>query len=50
MTDCLEHRCNLPVSVRALLNRQPMFSATTMEAAPADVQTVKLYRSLLSKM
>ena len=35
-----------PVIVRALLNRQPMLLATMIEAAPADVQTVKLYRAL----
>src|SRR4030095_4380071 len=37
------------VSVRALLKCQPTLLATTIEAAPADVHTVKLYRSLWSK-
>jgi hypothetical protein len=31
-----------PVIVSALLKRQPMLLATTIDAAPADVQTVKL--------
>ena len=39
-----------PVIVRALLNAHPMLPATTIEAAPADVQTVRLYSNLLSKM
>jgi hypothetical protein len=34
-----------PVSVRPLLKRQPMLPATTIEAAPAEVQTVRLYCS-----
>ena len=39
-----------PVIAIALLNVQPMLLATTIEAAPADVHTVKLYRALWSKM
>ena len=35
-----------PVIVMALLKLQPMLPATMIDAAPADVQTVKLYRAL----
>ena len=35
--------------ISALLNCQPMLLATTIDAAPADVQTVKLYRARGSK-